>query len=149
MTAPAGVWLIGAGNMGGALLGRWQAAGMDVVVVDPRLGAHVPIGGTPETIVLAVKPQVWQAATAILGSRIGAGTLVISVMAGVTLAALAARFPGATIVRAMPNTPAAVGQGITGLLSMSAGSAERARAEALFAAAGRPNGSCRKRTSTC
>jgi pyrroline-5-carboxylate reductase len=136
MPAPDGLWLIGAGNMGGALLGRWRAAGIDPVVVDPRLGLHVPAAGIPATIVLAVKPQVWPAATALLGTRLGAGTLIVSVMAGVPLAALAARFPGATVVRAMPNTPAALGRGITGLFSDAADAGVRARVEALFAAAG-------------
>ena len=136
MTAPAGLWLIGAGNMGGALLGRWQAAGLDPVVADPRLGLHLPATGTPETVVLAVKPQVWQAATAVLGERLGAGTLVVSVMAGVTLAALADRFPGAAVARAIPNTPAAIGRGVTGLFSTAATAAERARLAALFDHAG-------------
>lgn len=135
MPDPGSLWLIGAGNMGGALLGRWRA-GFDPVVVDPRLGLHVPEDGTPETVVLAVKPQVWQAATALLGERLGAGTLVVSVMAGVTIAALAGRFPDATIARAMPNTPAALGKGIAGLFSADATPAERARLDALFAAAG-------------
>lgn len=136
MIEAGSLWLIGAGNMGGALLGRWRAAGLDPVVADPRLGQHLPATGTPETVVLAVKPQVWQAATAVLGERLGAGTLVVSVMAGVTLAALADRFPGATVARAMPNTPAALGRGITGLLSDGATAGERARLDTLFAAAG-------------
>lgn len=136
MIEPAGLWLIGAGNMGGALLGRWQMAGFAPVVADPRLGLHLPAGGTPATVVLAVKPQVWHAATAVLGARVGAGTLVVSVMAGVTCAALAERFPGATVARAMPNTPASVGRAITGLFSADATTAERGRLEALFAAAG-------------
>lgn len=136
MVAPAGLWLIGAGNMGGALLGRWAAAGFAPVVADPRLGLYLPDGGTPDIVVLAVKPQVWQAATAVLGERVGAETVVVSVMAGVTLAALAVRFPGATVARAMPNTPASLGRGITGLFSENANPAEQARLETLFAAAG-------------
>ena len=57
-------------------------------------------------------------------------------MAGVTLAALADRFPGAAVARAMPNTPAAVGHGITGLFSTDATTAERRWLEALFGHAG-------------
>ncbi len=136
MPAPGSLWLVGAGNMGGALLARWRADGREVLVGDPRLGLHLPDDGIPETVVLAVKPQVWQAATAVLGERVGTGTLVISIMAGVPLAALAARFPGATVVRAMPNLPAALGRGITGLFGRDAGTADRQRADALFAAAG-------------
>ena len=134
--SPTGLWLIGAGNMGGALLRRWVGAGFDPVVVDPRLGQAVPPSGTPETVVLAVKPQVWQAATAILGERLGTGTLVVSIMAGVPLAALAERFPGASVARAMPNMPAAVGLGVTGLFSAMATPAERERLGIIFAATG-------------
>ncbi len=133
---PGSLWLIGAGNMGGALLDRWRVAGLAPVVGDPRLGLHLPADGVPETVVLAVKPQVWHAATAILGERIGAGTLVVSIMAGVTVATLADRFPGATVARAMPNLPAALGRGMTGVFSPRADAAERARLDALFAAAG-------------
>ncbi len=136
MADPGSLWLIGAGNMGGALLGRWRAAGFAPVVADPRLALYLPAAGVPDIVVLAVKPQVWQAASAVLGERIGAGTLVVSVMAGVTLAALAARFPGATVARAMPNTPAARGCGITGLFAPGATDGERDRLAALFAAAG-------------
>jgi pyrroline-5-carboxylate reductase len=130
------VWLIGAGNMGGALLGRWRLAGFDPVVVDPHLDAPLPPTGTPDTIVLAVKPQVWRAVTADLAYLVRPGMFVVSVMAGVTLAALAERFPGATVARAMPNTPAARGQGITGLLAPAADMGQRAQLETLFAAAG-------------
>ena len=130
------VWLIGAGNMGGALAGRWHGAGFDPVVVDPRLEAPLPATGTPDTLILAVKPQVWRAVTADLIDRVAPDTLVVSVMAGVTLAALTERFPGATVARAMPNTPAARGHAITGLLAPAADAGERARLERLFAAAG-------------
>ena len=133
---PGSLWLIGAGNMGGALLGRWRAAGREVVVADPRLGLHLPPAGHAATVVLAVKPQAWHAATAVLGERAVAGTLVVSVMAGVPLTALAERFPAAHCARAMPNTPAAVGRGVTGLFSDDADADERARLEALFGDAG-------------
>lgn len=137
MTGASGsLWLVGAGNMGGALLDRWRAGGLHVEVGDPRLGLRLPAAGAPETVVLAVKPQAWQAATAVLGERIGAGTLVVSIMAGVPLAALADRFSGATVARAMPNTSAAIGRGITGLFSDTAGVAERERLDRLFALAG-------------
>ncbi len=136
MPAPGSLWLIGAGNMGGALLERWRAAGLDPVVGDPRLGLHLPAQGSPETVVLAVKPQVWIAATAMLGERVGRGSQVVSIMAGVRTPALADRFPGATISRAMPNLPAALGAGVTGLFSPQAAPNERRRLVDLFAAAG-------------
>ena len=136
MPDPGRLWLIGAGNMGGALLARWRAAGFEPVVIDPALGTAIPADGTPKTLVLAVKPQVWRAATEALADRVSANTLVVSIMAGVTLAALRERFTAAKVARTMPNTPAALGRGVTGLFMDSAAAADRARLEALFAPAG-------------
>ena len=130
------LWLIGGGNMGGALAGRWRAAGFDPVVIDPALGTAIPPEDTPDILVLAVKPQVWLSAVEGLGERIGTATLVVSVMAGVTLAALSARFPEATLARTMPNTAAGCGAGITGLYVDNASETSRARLEQLFAPAG-------------
>ena len=142
MRAP--IWLLGCGNMGGALLVRWLAEGMGpVAVIDPApralpegvAAAAEPPQGRPDVLVLAVKPQVWRAAAAPLADRIGPLTLVFSVMAGVTTADIAAVFPGSAIIRAMPNTPAAIGQGVTALFTTAGDLAEGA-AEALFSAAG-------------
>ena len=130
------LWLVGAGNMGGALRGRWDAAGFAPVVIDPALGAGIPRDGAPDILVLAVKPQVWHAATAAVAARVAPGVLVVSVMAGVTLAALAARFPAAACARAMPNTPSGVGRGIAGLFMAFDDPTSRARLDALFAPAG-------------
>ena len=148
----SGIWLLGCGHMGGALLARWIDAGMGPIsVIDPALPdvpdgvavmAGVPDeapggapGNAPEVLVLAVKPQVWRAAAAGLAGRVGAATLVVSVMAGVTIADLSAVFPGCAIIRAMPNTPAAIGQGVTGLFS-NGGPMVLAAAEAVFSPAG-------------
>lgn len=135
MTAP--IWLLGCGNMGGALLGRWVAEDMGpVAVIDPAVpGADVPPQGRPDVLVLAVKPQAWRAAAAPLVGRIGPMTLVVSVMAGVGTADLAEVFPGSAIIRAMPNTPAGIGAGVTALFTAAGDLAEGA-AEALFSAAG-------------
>lgn len=126
--------------MGSALLARWRAAGIeDVAVIDPAIPGAVMPGGAPDIVVLAVKPQLWRAATA--GMTLAAGTLVVSVMAGVAIADLAAVFGGAVIVRAMPNTPAAIGQGVTALFTDDAAgdgpaALARAAAEVLFQPAG-------------
>ena len=136
MADPGRLWLVGAGNMGGALRGRWEAAGFDLTVVDPRLGAPLPPAGTPDTLVLAVKPQVWRGVADEIAGRVGAETLVVSVMAGVTLAMLGDRFAPAAVARAMPNTPAARGAGMTGLLAPALSADRRAAVEAMFAAAG-------------
>lgn len=120
--------------MGSALLGGWRAAGIDdVAVIDPAIpGAGVPVG-SPDVLVLAVKPQVWRAAVAPV--VVAPGTLVVSVMAGVAVSALAGAFPGCAVVRAMPNTPAAIGQGVTALFTNGDG-LTRAAGAALFAPAG-------------
>lgn len=142
MTAP--IWLLGCGNMGGALLGRWLAEDMGpVAVIDPAakgMPAAVSVSaeppqGRPDVLVLAVKPQVWRAAASPLASVVGPMTLVVSVMAGVTTADLASVFPHSAIVRAMPNTPASIGQGATALFT-SAGDLAEGAAEALFGPAG-------------
>jgi pyrroline-5-carboxylate reductase len=142
VTAP--IWLLGCGNMGGALLRRWLAEDLGpVAVIDPAprglpegvSASAVPPEGRPDLIVLAVKPQVWREAAAPLAAIAGPMTLVVSAMAGITTAALAEVFPRSRIVRAMPNTPAAIGQGVTALFTTAGDLAEGA-AEALFSAAG-------------
>jgi pyrroline-5-carboxylate reductase len=139
---PAGpLWMIGCGNMGGAMLRRWLAAGLDpaTVTVVTRSGRGVPdgvrsvtefpAGEGPATVVLAVKPQQLDiVAPSLAGMR---PALLISILAGVEVAALAKRFAGAAIVRAMPNLPVAIGQGVTALYTDSADRDVRRAAEAL------------------
>nr|WP_310524369.1 pyrroline-5-carboxylate reductase [Polymorphobacter sp.] len=140
MSAP--VWLLGCGNMGGALLRRWIAEDMGPVAVIDPIVTDVPDGvtlgmpaGRPDVLVLAVKPQAWREAAAALADVAGPMTLVVSVMAGVTVADIAGVFSRSPIVRAMPNTPAAIGQGVTALFTTAGDLAEGA-AEALFGPAG-------------
>lgn len=118
--------LLGGGKMGGAMLAGWREQGLaPSVVVDPA-AAHlsepgvlvvpdvsaVPAGFRPAAVVLAVKPQ--QADAAVPGlAPFAAGAVALSIMAGRTVANLQALLPGAPVVRAMPNTPAAIRQGIT------------------------------------
>jgi pyrroline-5-carboxylate reductase len=122
--------LIGAGKMGGAMLEGWLRQGMppaNVAVIDPypsdrmralaeeglRLGPAAP--DAADVVVLATKPQTLDSAAEALQGAIGPQSLLISVVAGKTIANLRERAPEArAIVRAMPNTPAAVGRGITG-----------------------------------
>lgn len=123
MSLPASLWLVGCGNMGGAMLRRWLDAGLApeaVSVIDPHprdvpagvLIVTEPPAGTPEAIVLAVKPQQLDAAAAMLGGQ--GGATLVSILAGVDHATLAARFAG-PVVRAMPNLPVAIGRGVTAL----------------------------------
>ncbi|WP_134678788.1 pyrroline-5-carboxylate reductase [Paracoccus ravus] len=144
-----GLVLIGCGRMGGALLDGWLKNGLEpgaVHVVDPnprpeltQLG--VSVNGTlpqsPAVLVIAVKPQMMAGVLPQLAG-FGAETLVLSVAAGVTIAAYEAAFPASPIVRAMPNTPAAIGQGITAIIgNAKAGAPEMDLAEALLATVGR------------
>ncbi|WP_134726170.1 pyrroline-5-carboxylate reductase [Paracoccus luteus] len=145
-----GLVLVGCGRMGGGLLKGWLAQGLAtraVHVVDPAplawiqergIAVNWPLRADPAVLVLAVKPQMMGAVLPELTALGGRGTLVLSVAAGVTLAAYDAAFPGAAVVRAMPNTPAAIGQGITALVGNSrAGAAEMDLAESLMATVGR------------
>ena len=137
--------MIGAGNMGGAMLARWLDAGRDpasVTVVSPS-GRAMPDGvrvvpvipeGEADTVVLALKPQQLGKvadALAVLQPR-----LLISILAGVEEAPLAAACPADAIVRAMPNLPVAIGRGVTALYSGSADDAVREEAGTLMAPLG-------------
>lgn len=140
-----GLVLVGCGKMGSAMLKGWLAAGVrpDAVhVVDPApsdwlrsTGVHVndALPSAPAVLVVAVKPQMM--AQALPDLRVGAGTLVISVAAGTPLARFQGAFPGAAVVRAMPNTPAAIGRGITALVG-DVSAADMALAQQLLAAVG-------------
>lgn len=142
--------LLGCGRMGGALLQGWLAGGMapaKVQVLEPdpsdwlkRQGVVLnPDAPSPATVaVLAVKPQAMAEAAPALTDLAGGGTLFLSIAAGTPIAFFERLF-GADIpmVRAMPNTPAAVGRGISALIGNArAGEAELAMAEALMAAVG-------------
>ncbi len=125
-----GLVLVGCGKMGGAMLKGWLARGLDpasVTVIDPKLapewqdkGLNVngDLPSDPAVVVLAVKPQM-------MGDALGqmrdlSGALVISVAAGTMIATFEDAFPGAPIVRVMPNTPAAIGQGISAMIGNAA-----------------------------
>ncbi len=126
--------LLGAGKMGGAMLDGWIAHGLNprkLTIVDPQPGKAIkalarrgvklnPKAGPKHradpaaAIVIAVKPQTAPEAVPPLGLYVGKSTLVLSIMAGRTLAFLESRLPaGTAIVRAMPNTPASIGRGIS------------------------------------
>ena len=140
------IWLVGCGNMGGALLDRWLACGLDparVTVIDPqaapragvrRVATPAEAGGPPAIVLLAVKPQFLDSVAANLAACLQPTTLLVSVIAGTRLASLSQRFD-VQVVRAMPNTPARIGRGATALYGdVPAGA--KAMAETLMAAAG-------------
>jgi pyrroline-5-carboxylate reductase len=120
------ILLIGCGRMGGALLRGWRESGIvdRAFVVDPALPSldGVTVAATlaeladplPRTVLLAIKPQMMATALPLLAARLPDGALVVSIAAGKTIATLAAALGStARIVRTMPNTPAAIGRGIT------------------------------------
>ena len=133
--------LIGAGNMGGAMLRRWLDSGLDpaaVTVVSPsgrampagvRVVAAVP-GEAFDTVMLGFKPQGLAALRPALAGL--APRLLVSILAGVDVATLAGLSGAGAAVRAMPNLPVAIGKGVVALH----GTAELDRAAALMAPLG-------------
>ncbi len=146
--------LVGAGKMGSALLEAWIRLGLNpqnIAVIEPAIPPHIAaltqrgllLNPAPRAlknvaaIVLAVKPQVAPQAVPPLAPLVSASTVVVSIMAGRTLKFLAdALAKPCAIVRAMPNTPAAIGRGITVAVPLSANDAQRALADRLLSATG-------------
>ena len=146
--------LVGAGKMGGAMLEGWHRLGLsfdNVVALEPEpspeiitLGARgLRINPSLDTIsataiVLAVKPQVAPDALRPLAPMIAQDTVIVSIMAGRTLAFLEKQLPaGAAVARAMPNTPAAIGRGITvAVPNARIGAEQRTLADKLLRATG-------------
>jgi len=147
------VILAGAGKMGGAMLSGWLAQGLDaarVAVIEPQpsddLRAHLGQGvrlnpspkdaGSVAAFVIALKPQAFREAAPGLKPYVGATTLVVSIMAGTTIASIEAVL-GGNVVRAMPNTPAAIGRGITvAVAAKKVGKPQRTTADLLLRATG-------------
>jgi pyrroline-5-carboxylate reductase len=147
------VALAGAGKMGGAMLSGWLAGGLQadrVVVIEPHpsqeilalaatgLRLNPPPGhaGAVDTLVIAVKPQSFREAGAALKPLIGSATLVVSIMAGIPIATIG-EICGGAVVRAMPNTAAAIGRGITVAVPVpEVSAAQRTVADALLRATG-------------
>lgn len=124
-----GLVMLGCGKMGSAMLAGWLAAGLparDVHIVDPHpsdwvagQGVHLNADLPPDPAVamVAVKPQMMAEALPMLAPFGGGGTLVLSVAAGTPIAAFEAALGEKTrVIRAMPNTPAAIGKGITAII---------------------------------
>lgn len=143
--------LAGAGKMGGAMLAGWLAQGLDagkVAVIEPhpsddiralaargiRLNPSAKDIGAVATLVVALKPQSFREAG--LKPFAGPATLVVSIMAGTTIASIE-QICGGSVVRAMPNTPAAIGRGITvAVAANNVSTDQRGVADALLRATG-------------
>ncbi|MBD2315031.1 pyrroline-5-carboxylate reductase [Desertifilum sp. FACHB-1129] len=145
--------IIGGGVMGEALLSRLLARGVyqptEVRVSEPNaqrrevLAAQYGVQVTAENreaaaapvLLLAIKPQIFAAVTSELAD--GSMSLIVSILAGVPLNKLEEAFPGKAAIRAMPNTPATVGQGMTAIAANAQTSPEQlAQAKAIFQAVG-------------
>jgi pyrroline-5-carboxylate reductase len=146
-----GLVLLGCGQMGSAMLKGWLARGLDpdrVWVIEPRpsewlsgiAGIHLNAGvpDSPAVLLVAVKPQMMGEALPSAASLGGGRTVVLSIAAGTPIARFEAVMgAGTPVVRAMPNTPAAIGKGITGLVGNAhVTAAQMDMAEALLTAIG-------------
>jgi pyrroline-5-carboxylate reductase len=145
---PAPAWLVGCGNMAGAMVEGWQEAGIDfddVTVIRP---SGTPVEGVstvtnypeferPRFVMLGFKPQKLDEVAPGLAPHVGEDCVVISMLAGVSAATLRSRFPAAkSIVRVMPNLPVAQGQGVTAVYSADGDQDRLADIEQLFASLG-------------
>lgn len=134
------IWFVGCGNMGGAMLRRWLATGLDpkqVTIIDPN-ATGLPLGvsvltepmdvmAPPDILILAVKPQSLVEVAPRIAGYLGVNTMLVSILAGIRLTELRKHFIAPhTIVRAMPNMPVEIGQGVVGLLSENRDAAEDA-----------------------
>ena len=151
---PARLVLVGAGKMGGAMAQGWLHAGLpasSLIILEPNPSSEVAslaarqgvalnphIGAPPEMLVLAVKPQSLDQVAPQIASLAAERTLLLSIIAGKTIANLRARLPQArAAVRAMPNTPAAIGRGVTAAFANSNVNGEQRRwCERLLGAVG-------------
>ncbi len=131
-TGGANLLLVGCGKMGGAMLDGWLSSGVasrvviveraglpDALVGNPLVSAatgpdDLPEGFVPDVVVLAVKPQVMDSALPEYRALARRGTVFLSIAAGKTIAYFEKTLgEGAVVVRSMPNTPAAIGRGMT------------------------------------
>ena len=149
------ILLVGAGNMGGAMLSGWLKSGVPagrVAVLDPspsdvmlqqinEAGARhfvsPPEALDAEVVFLAVKPQAMEAVLPQITHLVSDRTVIVSVAAGKTLNFLEKYFGSAAMVRAMPNTPAMIGRGVTGAFATAdVSDAQRAQVDALLKVSG-------------
>jgi pyrroline-5-carboxylate reductase len=146
---PGPIWLIGCGNMAGAMLAGWLARGADprqVTVIRPsgrpgpdgiRVLTALPEDEVPALVLLGVKPQKLDEVAPGLAPALEPETILVSILAGVEIGSLSGRFPAPrAIVRAMPNLPVRLNKGVTALFALDAGEAARMIVERLMAALG-------------
>lgn len=126
MKEAASLTLVGAGRMGAALLRGWlKGPARDISVIEPTPSVEIralteegrirlnPAASPSDILVVAVKPQQFAAVADQICAFAGPKTVVISIMAGVRLGQLSKRLGTERVIRSMPNTPGAIGQGVT------------------------------------
>lgn len=150
---PARIWVIGSGNMGGAILQAWLAAGAPadrITIIDPapaqlpagmsaqaQFPAEPQLGAAPDLILLATKPQILPQVAPALAPHLAANSKLISVLAGVETATLKLLFPKVgSIIRLIPNMAVTVGK--SPMLLYSEDAALRPAVTALFSSLGPP-----------
>jgi pyrroline-5-carboxylate reductase len=147
---PASLLFVGCGNMGGAMLAGWLSGGIDpahFTVVDPQL-TEVPAGvsllrelppGPFDVVLLGIKPQLLDQIAPALAPLAGPETMLLSILAGVELESLDARFPQAGgLVRVVPNLAAAIGKSPVALISRGLDTAKKESVAALMTPLGAP-----------
>lgn len=138
------ILLLGAGRMGGALIYGWMGSGPvamgDLLIRDPHPGPEameaVEDGATlnppdkalikAEIVLLAVKPQMWREAAAVVEPHLAPGAIIVSIVAGVSSADIGRAFNGRKVARVMPTTAVAVSQGTASIYADHPAARERA-----------------------
>lgn len=146
---PSPSWLVGCGNMAGAMVEGWRSAGVELGAATAIRPSGMPVegvrtvrspaeaGAPPALALLGFKPQKLDEVARGLAPRLSAQTVIVSMLAGVEAASLRARFPGArAIVRVMPNLPVSVRRGVLALYSEDAEEALRRQMSQLFSVLG-------------
>jgi pyrroline-5-carboxylate reductase len=145
---PAPAWLVGCGNMAGAMVEGWRAAGIDLSGVTAIRPSGTPVEGlrtlnvlpggeAPRFVMLGVKPQKLAEVVPGLAPHVTGATILVSLLAGVSAATLRERFPNArAIVRAVPDLPVAEREGVTALYSEDEDPEARDAVEAMIAVLG-------------
>ena len=149
MTAvfPAPAWLVGCGNMAGAMVEGWRAGGLDFSRLTVIRPSGTPVEGVrtmtsypderPRFVMLGFKPQKLDEVAPELAARVGPETTMVSMLAGVSAESLRTRFSDAkAIVRIMPNLPVAQVQGVTAIYSADGSEQELADVRQLMASLG-------------
>jgi pyrroline-5-carboxylate reductase len=147
MQLPVPTWFIGCGNMGQAMVAGWRLAGVDLSSAVAIRPSGVPVegvrtvtsmkdaGAAPAIIVLGFKPQKLDEIAPDILPWVTSKTIIVSLLAGVEVASLKARFPKAIVVRAMTNLPVSVRRGVVALYGEASDEVRKKLSDA-FAALG-------------